>query len=448
MKRPVLIHARRTRRPGTNIERMMRFMKKTRLLPLLILVLVCLCASASAASLASEGPANQVYIASVADANGTVSTLTDGNTATTWTLTDSGYGADLTINLYSATVGEIWIRNGHCYSQNYYSHFDRPDVIAVTLWYSANRYTTSSVTYRYRMSDAFRPATTTASWNNGYQRLLLPEQVSNVTRIELTIESVTEGYGRTGATITDVIVTGGQHVTATPYSRATATPRPYVEYITPSPAPYNPDIEIVTPTPTRGVIILTPEPTGTPLVELLTPVPQETDSAVLPKDEYPSEGVVATLLKTAATRSGPSNDYDEPGSFFSKGDEINVVSKAWDPENNLWWFQIEFSYRGEWMRAYTPENRIDLDPSLVPTENDDGDAREVLEDHRVYFGPGEDYRMYKVSMLYQGSRAVIYGYEEVDGVLWAQIHYHDYAIGEDRRGWVPAEVLSTWAFEW
>ena len=436
-------------------------MKKSRLLPLLILVLVCLCFSVTAASAA---PSNPVYIGSITDQNGAVTTLTDGSTATTWTRTSTGYGADLTINLYSATVGEIWLRNGHCYSQNYYNHYDRPSVIAVTLWYSANYYTTSSETYRYRMSDAYRPSTVTSAWNDGYQRILLPQQLNGVTRIELTIESVTQGYGRTGATISDLIVTSGQHATATPYTRVTATPKPYVQYITPTPTrgvilltpepTRAPIVEVITPRPTATqppiVEVITPRPTATqpPLVEIITPVPQITTPPSLPKDEYPSEGVTAKLLKTAATRSGPSNDYDEPGSFFSKGDEINVVSKAWDPENSLWWFQIEFSYRGEWMRAYTPENRIDLDPNLVPTENDDGDAREVLKDHRVYFGPGEHFRMYKVSMLYQGSRAVIYGYEEVDGVLWAQIHYHDYAIGEDRRGWVPAEVLSTWPFAW
>lgn len=424
-------------------------MKKPRLLPLLILALLCLGLCTSAA-FAESSIANQAYIASVADQNGAITTLTDGSTATTWTKQSSGYGADLTINLYSATVGEIWIRNGHCYSQNYYNHYDRPDVIAVTLWYSANRYTSTSVTYRYRMSDAFRPATYSTAWKGGYQRLLLPEKISGVTRIELTIESVTQGYGRTGATITDIIVASGSHATATPRTYATATPRPYVQYITPTPG-----IQWVTPTPTpyvdyntasptRDVIILTPEPTKTPLVELITPVPQ----TAAPSTDYPSEGVIAPLLKTAATRSGPSNDYDEPGSFFSAGDYVNVVSKAWDSENGLWWFQIEFSYRGEWMRAYTPANRVDLDPSRVPTENDDGDAREVLLDHRVYFGPGYDYKMYKVSLLYEGSRAVIYGYEEVDGLLWAQIHYHDYATDEDRRGWVPAEVLSTWAFEW
>lgn len=433
-------------------------MKKICLLTLLVLTMVMLCTGAMAA-----GPEGQVYIGSVTDAYGnSVPALTDGSTATTWTKTVSGYGADLTVSLYSATVGEIWVRNGHCYSQNYYNHYDRPEVIAVTLYYSANRYTTTSVTYRYRMSDSFRPNASSASWSNGYQRILLPQALNGVTKIELSIESSKQGYGSTGATITDIIVATGSHATATPYTYTTATPRPYVEYITPSPTPYvhvitpTPYVQPVTPTPPREVVVLTPEPTDPPIVELITPVPPQvtpvqpvvTPVPGLPTEGYLSPGVEALLTKTAATRSGPSNDYDEPGSFFSAGTPINVISKAWDPENELWWFQIEFNYRGEWMRAYTPENRIDLDPDLVPTELDEPDAREVLYDHRVYFGPGEQYRMYKVSMLYEGSRAVIYGYADVDGVLWAQIHYHDYAIGEDRRGWVPAEVLSSWNFPW
>ncbi len=425
---------------GHAIERMLICMKKTRLLPLLILALVCLCVGAYAA-----GPNNPVYMGTVTDAYGNAITeLTDNNTATVWTKSINGYGPDLTIQLYSATVGEIWVRNGHCYKQNYYNHYDRPDVVAVTLWYSTNRYTESSVTYRYRMSDAFRPSASSSAWSNGYQRMLLPQQVTGVTRIELSIESATWGTGNTGATITDIIVASGAHATATPYTRPTATPKPYVQYITPTPTQR---VEYITPVPTRDVVILTPVPTEPPLVEVITPVPA-TDAPPQPSVGYPTEGMAAKLLKTAATRSGPSNDYDEPGSFFSKGTEVNVVSKAWDSENEMWWFQIEFSYRGEWMRAYTPENRVDLDPSAVPTENDEGDAREVLYDQRVYFGPGEHFRMYKVSMLYKESRAVIYGYEEVNGVLWAQIHYHDYAIGEDRRGWVPAECLSTWPFPW
>ena len=424
-------------------------MKKTRLLPLLALLLVCLCAGAYAA-----GPSNAVYIGSVTDVNGNaISSLTDGNTTTTWTQSYTGYGADLTIQLYSATVGEIWVRNGHCYSQNYYSHYDRPDVISVTLWYSADRYTTESVTYRYRMSDSFRPNASSASWYDGYQRILLPQQYTGVTRIELTIESAIQGYGRTGATITDIIVAGGSHATPTPYTRATATPRPYVQYITPTPTPYvhyvtptpTQRVEYITPTPTRQVILLTPPPTEPPLVELITPVPV-TSAPAIPSVGYPSEGYAAKLLKKIATRSGPGTEYDEPGSFFSAGTEVNVISKVWDDENELWWFQIEFNNRGDWMRAYTTDNRIDIDPSLVPTENDEGDAREVLYNQRVYFGPGENFLQYQASPIYAGSRAVIYGYEEVNGVLWAQIHYREAVNNQYRRGWVPVDCLSTWPY--
>nr|MBR4280201.1 hypothetical protein [Clostridia bacterium] len=235
-------------------------MRKTRLLPLLVLALVCLCGVAFAA-----GPNNQAYISSITDATGNnITALMDGNTTTTWTQPYAGYGPDLTINLYSATVGEIWIRNGHCYSQNYYDHYDRPEVISVTVWYTASRYTTSSVTYRYRLSDSYRPGASSSSWYNGYQRLLLPQEVSNATSIEITIESSISGYGYTGATITDIIVSGGVHATATPYTRPTATPKPYTQYITPTPTPYRPVItptpnrdEYITPTPTRQVVILT-----------------------------------------------------------------------------------------------------------------------------------------------------------------------------------------------
>ena len=147
-------------------------MRKARLIPLLILLMLCLCAGASASSAASGGPGGQVYIASVYDAYGKVTTLTDGDTSTTWTRSAAAYSPDLTINLYSATVGEIWLRSGHCYTQTYYNHFDRPSVVAVTLWYNADRYTSASVTYRYRLTDAYRPYTMSSEWNSGYQRLL------------------------------------------------------------------------------------------------------------------------------------------------------------------------------------------------------------------------------------------------------------------------------------
>ena len=71
--------------------------------------------------------------------------LLDGNTATAWVRT-SAAAPDLSLALSGASVGEIWIRSGYCYNQNYYNSYDRPATVAVTIWYSHGR---QSVTYRY-----------------------------------------------------------------------------------------------------------------------------------------------------------------------------------------------------------------------------------------------------------------------------------------------------------
>ena len=102
------------------------------------------------------------------------------------------------------------------------------------------------------MSDSIRPNVSSGAWYNGYQRILLPQQLTGVTRIELTIESAVQGYGRTGATITDIIVASGSHATATPYTRVTATPQPYVQYITPTPPPQVPRVAPPPPAPRRA----------------------------------------------------------------------------------------------------------------------------------------------------------------------------------------------------
>ena len=168
-------------------------MKKTFLLPLLLILLLGLGSTALAASIPG-----QQSIASITDENGYVSALTDDQSATAWTQSGS-YGPDLTLQMYNATVGEIWIRNGYAYTQNWYNSYDRPSKVKVTVYYYANQYTESYDTYRYTLTDAFRPNTVSSSWNSGYQRLLLPKQYRNVTRIELTVESVIHSYGQNGA---------------------------------------------------------------------------------------------------------------------------------------------------------------------------------------------------------------------------------------------------------
>lgn len=156
---------------------------------------------------------------------------------------------DLSLALSGASVGEIWIRSGYCYNQNYYNSYDRPATVAVTIWYA---YGQQSVTYRYTLSDAFLPTTSSADWSNGYQRLLLPEEYTGVTQIDLTIETVYAGRGNAGVAISDIALAADVHATATPRAYTTATPKPYIAYVTPRPST----------TPTSTVELITPVPTG------------------------------------------------------------------------------------------------------------------------------------------------------------------------------------------
>lgn len=431
-------------------------MKKLYFLPLLALLLLCLFSTAFAATIPG-----QQSIASISDAHGTVTDLTDDDASTAWTKSTNS-GTDLTINLYGGTVGEIWIRSGYAYTQNWYNHYSRPDVIKVTVYYRANQYaTTYNDSYRYRLTDAYRPNTMSADWYSGYQRLLLPQKYTGVTKIELTIEGTITGYGNTGATISDIIIAGGSHATATPRAYSTATPRPYIVYITPTPGPtVDDEVTYITPIPEIHlttpplVELLTPRPTNTPYVELLTPPPTETPAVELltppptpiptppptrvPVDYPTTSGIAATLLKRIATRSGPSNYYDEPGSFFGEGDEVNVITKAWDSENGIWWFQVEFQYEGNWYRAYTPGNRIDLAPESVPQETTTPFETEIGVDTRVYFGPGTEYKQFLYSVAYKGYEVKIFNIEG----NWAQIEYYDYATEALRRGWVVIDDLA------
>ncbi|MBQ3155591.1 MAG: hypothetical protein IJB81_01535 [Clostridia bacterium] len=450
-------------------------MKKLRLLPLLVLALLCLASTALAANIPG-----QQSISSVSDASGYVTSLTDDNNITAWSKTGSG-SPDLTISLYSGTVGEIWIRNGYAYSSNYYNHYDRVGAVKVTVYYAANRYTESYDSYRYTLADAFKPGTQSGSWRDGYQRLLLPKKYTGVTKIELTVESAFAGYGRTGATISDIIVAAGSHATATPKAYATATPKPYTVYVTPTPGPWteeddDPYVDYITPlpkdeaddnvslikpvskaTPTPLVELITPKPkaTPTPLVELITPKPKVTATPLVelitPKpiitaspEDYPSPGVVVPLLKTVATRSGPGTRFDEPGAFFSAGDPVNVVTQANDGVRN--WYQIEFQYKGKWYRAYTTAGYLDIGDLVFPAEPDRDVPLMTLKAQKytreIFFGPGEEYAVFTKTAIHPGTKLDIYAIEGD----WLQVDYTDYGSTEDpypqRRGWVPANIVA------
>lgn len=106
-----------------------------------------------------------------------------------------------------------------------------------------------------------------------------------------------------------------------------------------------------------------------------------------------------TLNRRMATRVGPSTAYVEPGTFLNEGDQVRVVSIAYD-HNDVPWVQVDFYYRGKHYRAYTGLKRFDgLAESEIPRE--DGTLyppATVTCDVTPLRGPGEDYEPYSFTI--------------------------------------------------
>ncbi len=400
-------------------------------LPLLVLLLICMGATASAATV--PGQQSIVY---VSDGSGEVVDLTDDDASTAW-IAPGTSSPDLTLHLNYASVGEIWIRNGYAYTQNWYNHYDRPGSVKVTIYYQANQVTTTYDTYRYQLTDACRPNSVSRDWTSGYQRLLLPKQYRNVSRIEITIESVITGTGRTGAAISDILVASGSHATATPKAYATATPKPYVVYVTATPGPWTEEddeddslVDFITPRPST--------PTATPLVEKITAKPSATPTPL----DYPSlEGVVGYTNQWVPTRSGPGTEYDEPGNIEKAGTQVKVVSKVWDEVNELYWFYFECLTEYGWRRLYTTDSRISVDPDLVlneqPITEDPLDTRYSIGTHTIHYGPGMEYAQVEDFQMVPDKKLDVYAIENG----WVLVDYYDYGRDVRRRGWVPLNIV-------
>ena len=142
----------------------------------------------------------------------------------------------------------------------------------------------------------------------------------------------------------------------------------------------------------------------------------------------------SSLLMRLATREGPSTEYAEPGSFFKAGDSITVLSIAYDV-NQVPWVQVEFSYRGVPMRAYTGLKRVNISPSLLPVDSARYDAT-VSSTTSVYRGPGTGYQKYGFT-LSRGTRGTVWNIENG----YAQFVFTD--TDAKRLVWVPTGSLTS-----
>lgn len=303
-----------------------------------------------------------------------LSSVTDDLAATWWqrSTTVSPAGADLQLTPAEPTLAAIWLRSGNCSSQSSYQSYAHPAVMRVTIHYAQGG-SAYQAEYRYALTDAYRPDAQELMWQSGYQCLALPAVYEGVTRVDLTVESWAGGtvHAHQGC-ITDVLLSS-----------------------------VSPSLPASTPAPTR------------------TPVPQ-----------VQAGGVQAKLLMRMATRSGPSTDFDELGSYYKAGHEVTALSITYD-ENDVPWVQVEFTYQGSLRRAYTGLKRVDVNPALLRTETALGEGV-LIKQTTPRYGPGKQYAPRKFNVR-KDTTGTVYAIE--DG--WAQFEFYAKADGCFYRVWVP-----------
>ncbi len=151
--------------------------------------------------------------------------------------------------------------------------------------------------------------------------------------------------------------------------------------------------------------------------------------------------VQCVLNSRLASRTGPSTTYDEPGSFFSAGTAVTVLSRAYDQRNNIWWAQVEFTYKGLGYRVYTGVKRLNgLNLNAVPQEVEIGFCT-LKNSVTGFYGPGAGYAVMS-RRLPSGASCRVFGYANGSGGDYVQIECYDEGLRQYRRAWVPVGYVT------
>ena len=78
-----------------------------------------------------------------------------------------------------------------------------------------------------------------------------------------------------------------------------------------------------------------------------TPEPQQTGE------------IYGLTIDRLATRKGPGTQYDGGGTYNVKGQYIQVLAKAYDKRNGVWWIKCVIPYKGEERILWTGYKRFD-----------------------------------------------------------------------------------------
>ena len=81
--------------------------------------------------------------------------------------------------------------------------------------------------------------------------------------------------------------------------------------------------------------------------------------------------IYGLTIDKLATRKGPGTQYEEGGTYNVKGEYIEVLAKAYDKRNGIWWVKCVIPYHGEERVLWTGYKRFDkntLPLDMIPEE--------------------------------------------------------------------------------
>ena len=86
--------------------------------------------------------------------------------------------------------------------------------------------------------------------------------------------------------------------------------------------------------------------------------------SAVPTQTPGTHAVYGLTIDKLSTRTGPGTTYAEGGTYSVKGQYIQVLAKAWDRRNEIWWVKCVIPYRGENRVLWTGYKRFD--PATLP----------------------------------------------------------------------------------
>ena len=83
------------------------------------------------------------------------------------------------------------------------------------------------------------------------------------------------------------------------------------------------------------------------------------DTGAAPSQQNTSKEIYGLTIDKLATRKGPGTQYEGGGTYSVKGKYIQVLSKAYDKRNKIWWVKCVIPYHGEERILWTGYKRFD-----------------------------------------------------------------------------------------